>query len=125
MKKFIKQQWLYILLILGGATFSFCKAWNGELADMLFSFAFMLVALKCSFLQAKYDDLWEDHESLILDFIDELRDKIDFIGKAKMTLSSLAEEISEVKEQSKPKRGRPKKDVKPVKAKRGRPRSTK
>jgi len=125
MTKFIKTYWLQILLILSASSYLAIELANQEWTDVIFALAFVLTAVHSLLLKTSYDELWEDHESLIMDYVNELRSNIDFIGKTKITLSSLAEEISEVKQEVKPKRGRPKKVVPPVKAKRGRPRSTK
>ena len=101
MKKFIKAYWLQMLLVLCASSYLLIELANQEWTDVIFALAFVVTALHSLLLRINYDDLREDYEELVYDYVKELRSNIDFIGKAKMTLSSLAEEISEVKEEVK------------------------
>lgn len=128
MTKFIKEQWLYILLIVCSLCYAVLKLNDGQYADALFALSFMLVALKASFLKAELDELKEEHHDLLADYVDELKNTISFIDKTKSTLTSVRNSVNpltgELITNAKPKRGRPKKvvAVQPAKGKRGRPR---
>ena len=97
MLKFIKTYWLHLVLVLFASFYFLIEVANQEWADVIFALAFVVTAVHSLLLRINYDDLREDYEELVYDYVKELRSNIDFIGKAKMTLSSLAEEISEVK----------------------------
>lgn len=125
MTKFIKEQWLYILLVLSSLCYAVLKLNDGQWADALFALSFMLVALKASFLSTDLNDLREDHEELIADYINELRSSLDFIQGTKTKLFDILDVADEQPQVVKAKRGRPKKAVQPAKGKRGRPKKVK
>lgn len=118
MLTFIKAYWQFVLLFLFGAAIAACNAINGDVGNTIFAIAFCVLTFYAWMKKSDYDEIYEDHASLIVDYVKELNSNLDFM---KNTQQKLADVLLD-EEPVKAKRGRPKKVVQPVKGKRGRPR---
>lgn len=115
MKKFIKTYWLHIALIIGAAVYACIKVVNSEWADAIIAVTLGVVSAGALLTRIDYDLLHEDHAQLVVDYIAELNNNLDFINKSKATLLDIMTTVDGVvnpaKELPTPKkkRGRPKK----------------
>ena len=117
MLTFIKAYWHFVLLFLFGAAIAACNAINGDVGNTIFAIAFCVLTVYAWLKKSDYDEIYEDHASLIIDYVKELNSNLNFM---KSTQQKLADVL--VDEKPAKKRGRPKKAVEPAKRKRGRPR---
>lgn len=117
MLKFIKAYWQFVLLFLFSAAIGVCNAINGDVANTIFAVAFCLLTVYAWFKKTDYDEIYEDHAQLVVDYVRELNANLDFMKSTQQKLSDVLVDENPAK-----KRGRPKKAVEPAKRKRGRPR---
>lgn len=136
MLKFIKAYWLFVLLFLFGAAITAFNAINGDLGNTIFGVAFCVLTSYSVLNKMDYDELYEQHADLVLEYIKELNSNLEFIKGTRARLSDVFNDVSlndfqgvvnpvtgeldtilvDVKPTKK--RGRPKKAVQPTKAKR-------
>jgi hypothetical protein len=115
MLKIIKKYWMPIAIALGALVLAILKLDQHEFAFSFVALALLLVAVKNLLLQMEYDELHDSHAELVVEYIEELNNNLEFIQKSRATLLDIMTTVDDVKESTKElpapkkKRGRPKK----------------
>ena len=122
MLKFIKSYWLHVALIIGAAVYTCIKVANSEWADAIIAVTLGVVAGSALLTRIDYDELYNSHAELVVEYIEELNNNLDFINKSRATLLDIMTSVDGVvnpvtgdvdtivvSAKPKKKRGRPKK----------------
>lgn len=99
MKKFIKQHWMPLAIILGSLVILVIKLAQLEFAFSFIALTLLLVAAKNLLLELEQDELRESYNDLIVAYIKELNSNLDFIKSSRSKLADIILDVNKIKEE--------------------------
>jgi hypothetical protein len=101
MLKIIKKYWMPIAIALGALVLAIIKLDQHQFAFSFVALALLLVAVKNLLLQMEYDELHDSHADLVIQYIKELNNNLEFIQKSKATLLDIMTSVDGVSKDAK------------------------